>query len=412
MNKNCIFTICAKNYLAQALTLKESVNNQEAETDFFIFLSDAPSNEVSDVDLVLLDDSWIPEWKQMAFKYDVIEFSTAIKPFCFQKLFAQGYEKVGYLDPDTYVTAPLDYLWKELDTYSIILTPHVSNIEMDYTGAVPEDDILHTGVFNLGFCFMKNNEVGQQIAEWWCIRLKDQCYASGSLFVDQKWMNFIPCFFPNDLLICHHFGVNVAVWNLHERELQIDNGKYVIKDYQTGDIFPLLIFHFSGFDPFDNQLINRRHPQFGVAHFPSFAPIIEEYRTLEYKNGYDKYSKLQYSFNEFEDGSFITTLHRRIYRSNIDKYIDEDPFLKKSRYYQDLHKSKLIVKGTQIDFSKQGMKVSPSRKRRTQFLFEKILKIAERFLGVKKYISLLSFAQQLVQWENQTFLIGNKSKQQ
>ena len=98
------------------------------------------------------------------------------------KLFGQGYEKVGYLDPDTYVTNSLDYLWNELEKYSIILTPHVSNLELDYTGAVPEDDILHTGVFNLGFCFMKNNEVGQAIANWWCIRLKDQCYASGALY--------------------------------------------------------------------------------------------------------------------------------------------------------------------------------------------------------------------------------------
>ena len=87
MSKNCIFTICAKNYLAQALTLKESVRSKEPNTDFYLFLSDASSNEVSDIQLELLDDAWIPGWKQMAFKYDVIEFSTAIKPFCFNKLF-------------------------------------------------------------------------------------------------------------------------------------------------------------------------------------------------------------------------------------------------------------------------------------------------------------------------------------
>ena len=405
MNKKCIFTICAKNYLAQALTLKESVKSNDPDTDFYLFLSDAPSEDVSNLKLELLDKNWIPEWKRMAFKYDVIEFSTAIKPFCFNKLFKEGYEKVGYLDPDTYVTSSLDYLWNNLEKYSIILTPHVSNLELNYTGAVPEDDILHTGVFNLGFCFMKNNEVGQAIANWWCIRLKDQCYASGALFVDQKWMNFIPCFFPNELLVCHHFGVNVAVWNLHERELMIEDGKYVIKDYQSGKVHPLLIFHFSGFDPFNNQLINRRHPQFGVEHFPSFAPIIEEYRSLEYKNGYEKYSNLHYSFNEFEDGCIITRMHRRIYRTRIEHYTDGNPFSINSSYYKDLKNKKLLAKGTSTDFSKKGMKVSPSKKRRIASVFEKSAKLLIRLIGIKRYISLLSFTQQFVQWENQAFLI-------
>lgn len=405
MKKNCIFTICAKNYLAQALTLKESVQCKDPNTDFFLFLSDAPSKDVSDLKLELLDETWIPGWKQMAFKYDVIEFSTAIKPFCFNKLFQQGYEKVGYLDPDTYVTNSLDYLWDNLEKYSIILTPHVSNLELDYTGAVPEDDILHTGVFNLGFCFMKNNEVGRSIANWWSIRLRDQCYASGALFVDQKWMNFIPCFFPDELLVCHHFGVNVAVWNLHERELMIQDGKFEIKDYQSGNVYPLLVFHFSGFDPFNNQLINRRHPQFGVDHFPSFAPIIEEYRSLEYKNGYDKYSKLHYSFNEFEDGSVITRLHRRIYRARIEHYTDDNPFSVSSIYYKDLKDSKLLAKGSQADFSKKGMLVEPSKKRRASVLCERMAKMLKCIVGVKRYISFLSFAQQFVQWENQAFLI-------
>lgn len=409
MSKNCIFTICAKNYLAQALTLKESVQSKDPGTDFFLFLSDAPSEDIANLELVLLDESWIQGWKQMAFKYDVIEFSTAIKPFCFNKLFRQGYEKVGYLDPDTYVTSPLDYLWDNLEKYSIILTPHVSNLELEYTGAVPEDDILHTGVFNLGFCFMKNNEVGQAIANWWCIRLKDQCYASGALFVDQKWMNFIPCFFPDDLLVCHHFGVNVAVWNLHERELMIKDGEYVIKDYLSGKIYPLLIFHFSGFDPFNNQLINRRHPQFGVDHFPSFVPIIEEYRSLEYKNGYDKYSKLHYSFNEFEDGSVITRLHRRIYRARIECYTDENPFSIDSKYYLDLKGNKLLVKGNPEDFTKKGMQVESSQKRRVTILFEKMAILLKNTVGIKRYISFLSFVQQFVQWENQSFFIIKKN---
>ena len=83
---NCAFTICAKNYLAQALTLRESFLKHNPSLNFFIFLADKIDG-VEDVDgVVALDKSWIPDWVNMAFKYDVIEFNTSIKPFCFGKI--------------------------------------------------------------------------------------------------------------------------------------------------------------------------------------------------------------------------------------------------------------------------------------------------------------------------------------
>jgi len=37
MNKNVAFTICAKNYLAQAFALRESFYCHNPKSDFFIF---------------------------------------------------------------------------------------------------------------------------------------------------------------------------------------------------------------------------------------------------------------------------------------------------------------------------------------------------------------------------------------
>lgn len=94
MIKNAAFTICAKNYLAQAFTLKKSFEERNPNCNFFIFLSD-DLGELTDEsqDLILLEDSWISNWKQMAFKYNVIEFSTSIKPFCFKKYLKKVIEK-------------------------------------------------------------------------------------------------------------------------------------------------------------------------------------------------------------------------------------------------------------------------------------------------------------------------------
>lgn len=201
---NCAFTICAKNYLAQALTLRESFLKHNPSLNFFIFLADKIDG-VEDVDgVVALDKSWIPDWVNMAFKYDVIEFNTSIKPFCFGKLFKEGYEKVIYLDPDIYVTRPLDYIYECLNNKSVVLTPHYCDIEEHFDGAVSEETFNKVGIYNLGFCALKNDKVGQEIAKWWQNRLQYKCYSQSSeglLSIKSGWTIFLHS--SHRQLVCH-----------------------------------------------------------------------------------------------------------------------------------------------------------------------------------------------------------------
>lgn len=406
MTKNCIFTICSKNYLAQALTLKESAKKHESDTAFYIFLADVGSEDIKDVEYEPLDESWIPSWKEMAFKYNVIEFNTSIKPFCFKKLFNQGYEKVTYLDPDMFVADKLDYLWDNLDHYSIILTPHISCCKLDFNGAQTEKSILSCGIFNLGFASIKNDDVGCRIVEWWCVRLKDQCYEDRPLFVDQKWMNFIPVFFPENVLVSHHFGLNVAVWNLHERELIIEDEKYKVKNLETGELFPLLVFHFSGFDPFNDKVVNRRHPQFGVDVYPSFEPIIQEYKSLEYKNGYEKYSRLKYALNEFSNGLVILPLHRRLYRATLEEFRNDDPFSVDGTFYKNLNASNLILHKKNKG-AKYKTEFSQTSKFRYARYFQILAKMFKKVVGINFYCKILKPVSTICKLENQTFLMQN-----
>ncbi|MFT3737375.1 MAG: hypothetical protein QM786_01320 [Breznakibacter sp.] len=328
-NNNAIFTICAKNYLAQALTLKGSVQKHNPDTDFFIFLADENTNQFGDLNVIELNESWIPNWKSMAFKYNVIEFSTSIKPFCFDKLFKNGYEKVIYLDPDVYVTDNLYFIFENLDKYAIVITPHYNHIEAVYTGSVPEEELLFVGIYNLGFGAIKNNDIGNQVVAWWKNRLENKCYADkeDAYHVDQRWIDFIPGFFPNDVLITHHAGINIAIWNLHERVLSMGNGRYIISDMRNGKDYPLLFFHFSGFDPYNTKVVNRRHPRFNIDVFPTLEPLIKEYAELVYRNNYDMFSKLKYAFNSFHNGYVIMPFHRRLYRKHIEhNNACSDPF--------------------------------------------------------------------------------------
>lgn len=392
---NCAFTICAKNYLAQALTLRESFLKHNPSLNFFIFLADKIDG-VEDVDgVVALDKSWIPDWVNMAFKYDVIEFNTSIKPFCFGKLFKEGYEKVIYLDPDIYVTRPLDYIYECLNNKSVVLTPHYCDIEEHFDGAVSEETFNKVGIYNLGFCALKNDKVGQEIAKWWQNRLQYKCYSQSSegLFVDQKWMDYIPGFFPDATCVSSHHGMNVAIWNLHERELFIDEKQgYMIRRKKTGDEFPLLFFHFSGFDPFETTIINRRHPQFNVTTYPSFKPIIEEYRERVYANGYDRFSKMTYGFNHYFDGSVITPLQRRMFRVYLnDHKVEFNPFEINTPFYKILKNSRLLLKAStkQNGFASYTKEEKNKGKKLENKVVKPMLRLALRVLGAERYAMLI-----------------------
>lgn len=392
---NCAFTICAKNYLAQALTLRESFLKHNPSLNFFIFLADKIDG-MEDVDgVVALDKSWIPDWVNMAFKYDVIEFNTSIKPFCFGKLFKEGYEKVIYLDPDIYVTRPLDYIYECLNNKSVVLTPHYCDIEEHFDGAVSEETFNKVGIYNLGFCALKNDKVGQEIAKWWQNRLQYKCYSQSSegLFVDQKWMDYIPGFFPDATCVSSHHGMNVAIWNLHERELFIDDRQgYMIRRKKTEDEFPLLFFHFSGFDPFETSVINRRHPQFNVMTYPSFKPIIEEYRERVYANGYDRFSKMKYGFNHYSDGGVITPLQRRMFRVYLNEHkVEFNPFEINTPFYKILKNSRLLLKAStkQNGFASYTKEEKNKGKKLENKVVKPMLKLALRILGAERYAMLI-----------------------
>lgn len=407
MNENAVFTICAKNYLAQALTLKESFQRLNSNSDFFIFLSDLiESNELPVEEIILLDKSWIDGWEKMAFKYNVIEFSTSIKPFCFKKLFKQNYSKVIYLDPDIYVTNPLNEIFNFLNLKSIILTPHYCNIQTEYTGSITEEEILFVGIYNLGFVAINNDLIGNKIIEWWMNRLSNKCYADkfDALHVDQKWMDFIPAFFPNETLVTHHLGINPAIWNLHERELVIDKcGEYLIRDVSSKEVFPLLFFHFSGFDPFKPKLINRRHPKYNTDIYPSYIPLFDEYIKGVYKNGYNNYSKMTYSFNSFEDGENILPLHRRLFRLSEQDYFTENPFSLNGRFIKKLRDRKLLS-----GIKSKGFSIYTDSQKSKKGLFEKLiisgLKFIKLIVGIQYYSSFITFLNDYTRLEKQVFL--------
>lgn len=404
MAKNVAFTICAKNYLAQALTLQESFKKYNNEADFYIYLSDAVAGEKLP-EVVTMDESWIPNWESMAFKYDVIEFSTSIKPFSINHLFNKGYDKVVYLDPDICVFNSLDVVYGSLDDKSIMLTPHRCELIVNYEGPISECTVSNVGVYNLGFIGLRNDKVGQSVTKWWMERLAYYCYNSTveGMFVDQKWMDFVPGFYPNDVLISQNLGLNVALWNIQERVVYKKGDKFYVKSLITeGREDELVFYHFSGFNPETPHKIDKRHDEYTITQYPDMKGLLDYYAEREFANEYKRYRAMKYSFNEFSNGTLILPIDRRMYRANesmLSTY--KDLFSENGALYKLLKENKLISK-----FKNTGGGVYKKQDNsRAKSKIKKLMCFVLSCFGVDRYVKLQQFGKHIGNNDNINFLV-------
>jgi hypothetical protein len=237
--RTAAFSIISPNYRHFARVLMASLQRHHPEWDRFVLIVGETASTVREGELftsIPIEELSLPHPRQFCFRYTILELNTAVKPWGFEHLFARGYDRVLYFDPDIQLFTGLD----ELDPAAFLtLTPHL-------TGSIPGDDhpsersILLAGTYNLGFLGVTRHPDLERFLRWWQEKLEFQCIVDTAhgLFVDQKWMDLAPGLF-RDVAILRHEGYNVAYWNLRQRTLDgmFVNGK------------PLRFFHFSGVDP-------------------------------------------------------------------------------------------------------------------------------------------------------------------
>jgi hypothetical protein len=314
MNATAIFTTSSNNYFAFSRTLLESVRRYHADADLFFLLVDKTADErvAAERDLaavVPVEEICIPDFRKMAFAYDVVELNTAVKPFFIDYLFRKGYKKVLYLDPDILVCGRLDAALDALTEHAIVLTPHqlspTAPLSAHIENSPWELAALDNGIFNLGFLGVSNSPEGRMFIEWWSNRCRFLCYfdPGSGLFVDQKWVDLAPCYFPSTHILRHR-GYNMSGWNLHDRKLE--NGKVNGSD-------PLVFYHFSSLDMVIEENITKHDPSLKVIDRPDIAALFYDYRRMVRENGYDYFRTIPYSYNFFADGSPIEILDRRLF---------------------------------------------------------------------------------------------------
>ncbi|MDB4904559.1 MAG: hypothetical protein JWQ63_3840 [Mucilaginibacter sp.] len=419
-----VFTIVAKNYFGLAEVLGASVKKTNPDVDFNIFIADEiEDNSIQQridqsafrsyicKDVLNLDSE---RWYNNAFKYNITEFCTYLKPHCFKFLF-NSYDQIIYFDPDIYLFNSLDNILHELEENFMVITPHITTLETEYTGDSSQLDILGSGIYNLGFLALKKCENCLRFIDWWANRLENFCFADkfDNLFTDQKWMDFIFSFFDEGIKVSRDLGRNMAPWNFYERKIiQTDDGIYVYNRITHAEKSKLTFVHFSGFNYKNLNDSNSNLPRLDINNYPDIKYLFDFYESQLGEGHISDYLSLSYSYNFFENKIEILHLHRRFYRRILsDENLNvRNPFLTAApdSYYKQLLDKKLVDKNVVKNEIDKLSKESYDNYYKKTYYINKLFYIAKMLLGFKRYFILSRFFVKYFKTENQFFLFNNK----
>ena len=316
-------TIVAKNYLAHARVLAESLRVHHPELRLSVLLADEvegcfdPAREP--FRLVHLPELPIPGLRRLLFRYDRQQVAVAAKPWLLAHLLDEGANAALLLDPDMLVLDDLGPLLDAVRRHAVVLTPHLLAPLSGAERVERELAVLRAGAFNGGV--LGASASSRAFLEWLQGRLLEHCcHAIGEgMHLDQRWLDLVPGAF-DDVHILRDPGVNVAYWNLAGRPLSWQ-GEALRAAGQ-----PCRLFHFSGFDPERPRQVSRHAPHIPWDELGPAQPLFERYRALLEAAGQREADRWPYAHGRFSDGVEVPDVARQVYREAGSPEALGDPF--------------------------------------------------------------------------------------
>ena len=326
-----IFTICSNNYMPAARTFLDTARQHHPEAALFVCLADrkvdSPGFYDPDWTVVETESLDIPDFPSFAFRYDIMEMNTAVKPFMFQHLLEElGYDVALYFDPDIEIFHPLESVVGPLrDGASFLLTPHLLSPCEASDG--PNDlTIMRAGIYNLGFLGVSRCDESKRVIDWWARRLRFQCISAQDqgIFVDQKFMDLVPGF-ASRAVISHDVTLNVAYWNLRQRRLEQRNNTWLV------DGQPLGFFHYSGYESNKRSQLSHYATCYDGKMPEPVERLTSGYADRLVANGYGTVPHSAYAYGRFASGTPIHPFVRKMFRESHAIWYD-DPFTSYESY--------------------------------------------------------------------------------
>jgi hypothetical protein len=311
------YTSITSNYLPKARVLARSVKRHAPDAVFHLLLSDDPpagwSLADEPFDTVLgVGDLRIPQADAWVFKHELVEMCTAVKgPGALEIVRRHRPDKLIYFDPDIVVLSSLEGLNRELDTHSVLLTPHLTAPELTARGVLDNEiSALKHGIYNLGFLGFRCSGEGLRCMQWWSDRLLEHCRDDipGGLFTDQRWADHMPGLFDG-VRVLREPVYNVATWNLSNRAITGSCPGSLLSNGQ-----PLVFYHFSGLDSGAQEAM--------LDVYGQASPVLRELRSWYLRaceaEGQSNLGKIPCRYNRYDNGEKVLSVHRRLYRERGD----------------------------------------------------------------------------------------------
>lgn len=148
-------------------------------------------------------------------------------------------EKIIYVDNDIAFFNSFEFLFEELNNYTILLTPHHYPRYTDKMQNWLEAN-FKVGLYNAGFLAV--NKYALSTLEWWANACLYRCEKNSvrGLFDDQKYLDLVPIIEPKALVLKHQ-GCNVAEWNREVCKRTKDKEGNIL----INEKWPVVFIHFN-----------------------------------------------------------------------------------------------------------------------------------------------------------------------
>ena len=288
---SAVVTVATRSHFHRGSCLLESVNRYLPEADLYVVLADRDDGQLraQPFEVIPVETLRIPNVAGFVHRYGPAELSFATKPWALDEMFRRGYDRVIYLDADIVVYSSLRPMVAMLDSASILLTPHLSQVPGDVASA-SEIVILLAGAYNSGFVGLARSPAALAFVDWWGQKLLHDCRVDidRGYVGDQRWLDLVPGMFDG-VRVVRHPGWNVARWNMRERPLTSANGRI----HAGGE--PLVFFHFSGLLSELESTGQQSNPDV-AALAPDVWVLVEDFAKALERHGAQDYARLPFAF--------------------------------------------------------------------------------------------------------------------
>jgi hypothetical protein len=217
------------------------------------------------------------------------------------------------------------------------------------------------------------------------------------LFTDQKQQDLAFTLFDNGYLLKDK-GCNMAYWNLHERVLEVKDGKYMVNSDET----PLSFFHFSGINVYSEFEISGFQNRYDLKSRPDLYDLFNDYRKALIENGHKEHKEFAYVYDYYSNGEKITDLARKIYAANLDKFKSLDAFDANGEFYSWAEDRNLLDSSPEV---RGASTMTINREDKRLKIINMILRLILKFAGANRYSALMKYFSYISVLRNQKDVI-------